>query len=129
MPTPSSSADRMTTPGDKLDRMAAAVAEFVRERDWEQFHDPKNLAMAIASEAGELLAEFRWVHSAEADQALNDPARRERVKAEVADVAIAVIALCNRTGFDLAELVKAKLALNRLHYPAESSRGKSERPE
>lgn len=118
----------MTDRADRLERLAAAVREFVRERDWERFHDPKNLAMAIASEAGELLAEFRWVHSTEADRVAADPARRERIEAEVADIGIALVALCNRLELDLFETVEAKLATNRLNYPAESSRGRSERP-
>jgi dCTP diphosphatase len=113
---------------DKLERLVADVREFVRERDWERFHDPKNLAMAIASEAGELLAELRWVHSDDADRSVHDPARRQRLQAEVADVAIALIALCNRLGLDLFEAVQAKLATNRINYPVEMNRGRSERP-
>jgi NTP pyrophosphatase (non-canonical NTP hydrolase) len=119
----------MTPPTDRLQQLSNAVREFTRERDWEQFHDPKNLAMAIASEAGELLAEFRWVHSAEVDSVVADPTKRAKVEAEAADVMIALLGLCNRLGLDLAQITEAKLELNRVNYPIDSSRGRSERPE
>ena len=69
-----------------LDELRAELRAFVAARDWQQFHDPKNLAMLVASEAGELLAEYRWVQSDEADAHSRDPATRERIAAEVADV-------------------------------------------
>lgn len=113
---------------DRLEIIASHVLEFERERDWDQFHDPKNLAMAIASEAGELLAEFRWVRTEEVDTFSADPARQERIKQEMGDVAIALISMCNRLGVDFGEIVEAKLATNRKQYPVETSRGNPERP-
>ncbi|MGH7561836.1 MAG: nucleotide pyrophosphohydrolase [Gemmatimonadales bacterium] len=117
----------MTSPTDKLERLAADVRDFVRERDWEQFHDPKNLSMAIASEAGELLAEFRWVRSQDADRVAEDPVARERVEDEIADIAISLVALSNRLQLDLFDVVQRKLSRNRENYPVEASRGKAER--
>jgi dCTP diphosphatase len=97
--------------------MLENVRAFVREREWEPFHDPKNLAMAIASEAGELCAELRWVSSAEADAHCQAPEARQRVLDELADVAICVLMLSDRLGVDLSEAVHDKLARIRDKYP------------
>lgn len=118
----------MPTPNDRLGQLLEELRVFVQERDWEQFHDPKNLAMALASEAGELLAEYRWVHSSEADAIILEPERLARIRAEVADVAIALLCLCDRLGLDIVDIVRYKLETNRANYPVEVSRGRSERP-
>jgi dCTP diphosphatase len=102
---------------DRLEGMLDNVRAFVREREWESFHDPKNLAMAIASEAGELCAELRWVPSAEADAHCQAPETRQRVLDELADVAICVLMLSDRLGVDLSEAVHDKLARIRDTYP------------
>src|SRR5690242_9222300 len=80
---------------DRLALVRERLREFVRERDWAQFHDPKNLSMAIASEAGELLAELRWVASSTADDFVRDPANRTRIENEVGDVGIALLLFCD----------------------------------
>ena len=113
---------------DRLDGVMAELRAFVAEREWGQFHDPKNLAMAIGSEAGELLAEYRWVSSTHADTFSREPDARTRIAAEVADVGIALLLFCDRTGLDLIDAVREKLVRNRLNYPVELSRGRSERP-
>ena len=113
---------------NRLEEVMRELRGFVAEREWEQFHDPKNLAMAIASEAGELLAEYRWVSNAEADSYSNDESRRGRIVAEAADVGIALLLFCDRIGLDLIDAIKEKMVLNRRHYPAEESRGRWERP-
>ena len=113
---------------DRLDAVIVKLREFVRERDWEQFHDPKNLAMAIASEAGELLAEYRWVSNAEADQWSGAPENRKRVEAEAADVGIALLMFCDSVGVDLPNAMRAKIEINRANYPASESKGRRERP-
>jgi NTP pyrophosphatase (non-canonical NTP hydrolase) len=102
------------------------IRAFVSERDWEQYHDPKNLAMAVASEAGELLAELRWVASEEADAWCAVPDNRARVADEVADVAITLLMLADRLGLDLEEAMRRKLEKNHLKYPREEWRGKHE---
>jgi NTP pyrophosphatase (non-canonical NTP hydrolase) len=113
---------------DRLEEILKELRAFVAEREWEQFHDPKNLAMAIASEAGELVAEYRWVSSAEADSYSKQDDVRKRVAAEAADVGIALLLFCDRVGLDLFDAIKAKMALNRRNYPVEESRGRWERP-
>ena len=78
---------------DRLGGLLKDLRRFVTRRDWAQFHDPKNLAMAVASEAGELLAEYRWVGNSAADNWSQDLGNRARVSAEVADVGIALLLL------------------------------------
>ena len=113
---------------DRLEAVMQELRAFVAERDWGQFHDPKNLAMAIGSEAGELLAEYRWVSNTDADAHSQKPKPRARIAAEVADVGIALLLFCDRTGVDLIEAIREKVAKNRVNYPVELSRGRSERP-
>jgi NTP pyrophosphatase (non-canonical NTP hydrolase) len=101
---------------------------FVAERDWGQFHDPKNLAMLLASEAGELVAEYRWIPNDRADAFSREPEARPRIADEIGDVGIALLLLCDRTGIDLQAAMRDKLARNRQRYPVELSRGRAARP-
>jgi NTP pyrophosphatase (non-canonical NTP hydrolase) len=111
-----------------LESVVTALRQFVAERDWAQFHDPKNLAMLVASEAGELVAEYRWVRGGEADAHSRAPEPRARIAAEIADVGIAVLLLCDRIGLDLTEAIADKLAKNAARYPVDRSRGRPDRP-
>jgi NTP pyrophosphatase (non-canonical NTP hydrolase) len=113
---------------DELQALQARIREFVTERDWHQFHDPKNLAMLLASEAGELVAEYRWVRNDEADALSQDPEKRERILSEIGDVGLAILLLCERIGADPVAAMSAKLERNRTRYPADLVRGKSDRP-
>lgn len=113
---------------DRLAELVVSLQEFVAERDWAQFHDPKNLAMAIASEAGELLAEYRWVESADADSWSQEPANKDRVAMEAADIGIALLLLCDRIGVDLPNAIGKKIELNAQNYPISASRGRPLRP-
>jgi dCTP diphosphatase len=101
---------------------------FVAERDWSQFHDPKNLAMLLASEAGELLAEYRWVRNDKADAFSREAEARQRIASEIGDVGIALALLCDRIGIDLQAAMREKLARNRLRYPVEHAKGRASRP-
>src|SRR5881296_1463956 len=105
---------------DRLDQILERLRRFVDEREWAQFHDPKNLAMCLASEAGELLAEYRWVRNEEPDAISHEAERRARIAAEVADVGIALLLLCDRIGLDFLESMSDKLAMNARRYPVES---------
>ena len=112
--------DETTTMGD----LKAMVARFVRQRDWEQFHTPKNLSMGIAVEAAELMEVFQW-HDAAASAALMRDARARRAaQEELADVMIYCLAFANRSGIDLVGAVRSKLAKNRRKYPARRFRGR-----
>jgi NTP pyrophosphatase (non-canonical NTP hydrolase) len=97
------------------------IRAFVRERDWEKFHDPKNLTMCLASEVGELAAELRWVSGEQADAHCRDPEHRPAIEAEIADVTISLLMLADRIDVDLSEAVHAKLERIREKYPADSS--------
>jgi NTP pyrophosphatase (non-canonical NTP hydrolase) len=113
---------------DRLSAVTDRLREFARERDWEKFHNPKNLAMAIASEAGELAAELRWVPDDDSDEFVRDPSNRVRVEYEVADIAISLISFCDRGGIDLIGAIMRKIELNDKNYPASSAKGKPDRP-
>jgi len=104
-----------------LNNLKNVLREFVHERDWEQFQTPKNLAMALAGEAGELLAEFQWL-TAEQSSNLND-AQRSAVGEEIADVFIYLVRLADTLDMDLLELASAKQLKNIDKYPAERVRG------
>jgi NTP pyrophosphatase (non-canonical NTP hydrolase) len=104
------------------------LRQFVAERDWSQFHDPKNLSMLLASEAGELVAEYRWVQNHKADALSTEPEARQRIADEIGDVGIALLLLCDRTGIDLQSAVRDKLARNRERYPVEHAKGRATRP-
>jgi NTP pyrophosphatase (non-canonical NTP hydrolase) len=101
-----------------------AMARFVRERDWEQFHSPKNLAMAVSVEAAELMEHFLWIDGETSRGIVNDPFQLEQVADEVADVTWLVLALCNSLGLDLSAALERKMAKNVLKYPADKCRGR-----
>ncbi len=113
---------------NELDEMIASLRTFAEERNWEQFHDPKNLAMCLASEVGELVAELRWVSGTDADSYCRDMVSRPRVVAELGDIGIAWLMLCDRIGLDPMEAVRLKLERNALKYPCGSSWGNADPP-
>ena len=96
----------------------AAIRAFAAARGWDPYHTPKNLAMALASEVGELCEVFRWLTPEESRAAPNDPAAREAIADELADVANIIFLLSAHTGIDLSEAVRAKMAKNEIKYPA-----------
>ena len=108
---------------DSLHNLSAALARFVRERDWDQFHNPKNLAMALTAEAGELLEHFQWLSEAQADTL--DSAQRAEVAMELADILMYLLRLADRLQVDLLDAAAAKLELNRRKYPVEKARGRA----
>jgi NTP pyrophosphatase (non-canonical NTP hydrolase) len=113
---------------DTIHALRDELRQFMAERDWGQFHDPKNLAMLLASEVGELCDVYRWVPNADADSFSARPENREAIADEVADVAIGVLLLADRIGLDLAQTIRAKMIKNGQKYPVELSRGKADRP-
>lgn len=103
------------------------LRRFSHERAWEAFHDPKNLAMLLSSEVGELLAELRWVDNAAADTYVKESDVGDRIGAELADVMIAVLLLADRIGIDLRAAVFQKVEENRINYPKADSIGVAHR--
>ena len=104
-----------------LDELRQRLRAFAAERDWEQFHSPKNLAMALIVEAGELVEHFQWL--TQAQSLAFAPDKRELVAQELADVLIYLVRLADRLDVDLLAAAERKLALNAEKYPAERARG------
>jgi NTP pyrophosphatase (non-canonical NTP hydrolase) len=107
-----------------IDDLRRLVAAFVTERNWDQFHTPKNLAMALAIEAAELMEHFQWLTPEEAAAVGQDQGKLGAVADELADVTCYVLALCNALGIDLSEAVHAKMVKNVAKYPAAEIRGR-----
>lgn len=112
-------ADRETTLQELKERMAG----FVRERDWEQFHTPKNLSMSIAIEAAELMEHFQWL-TVEQSRSL-DVEALGNVGEELADIVIYALSLSNFLGLDLSDTILRKMDKNERKYPADQVKGKS----
>jgi NTP pyrophosphatase (non-canonical NTP hydrolase) len=108
-----------------LDDLKLRLREFARERDWEQFHSPKNLAMALIVEAGELVEHFQWLTEAQS-QSL-DAHQREQVARELADVFIYLVRLADRLDVDLLDAAQRKIVLNAQKYPADQVRGSAKK--
>jgi len=102
-------------------KLTAEIRAFRDARDWLQFHNPKELAVAIAAEAGELLQHFVWQSPEQSDRRVAD--RRDAIASEIADVAILLFELADNAGIDLAAAMRTKLARNEERYPVHRARG------
>lgn len=116
----------LTDTATTLGEIKARVLAFAHERDWEQFHAPKNLSMALAAEAGELMEHFLW-DSPETSRAkaTDDPVRRAKIEEELADVVIYALEFANMTGIDVAAAIERKMAQNAAKYPVAKAKGRS----
>ena len=112
--------DATTTVAD----LREIVREFVDQRDWQQFHAPKNLSMALAIEAAELMEHFQWLDVEASRQLPADPARLAAAAEELADVLGYGLALANELGIDVADTIRAKMIKNAEKYPASEFRGR-----
>ncbi len=107
--------------------LKARVLAFARERDWEQFHAPKNLSMALAAEAAELMEHFLWATPEASRAVVTDTTKRQKISEELADVVIYALEFANVTGLDVAAAIEAKMAANAKKYPVEKARGRAEK--
>jgi NTP pyrophosphatase (non-canonical NTP hydrolase) len=115
-----SSTDATTTVAE----LRQLIADFVAERDWSQFHSPKNVSMALAIEAAELMEHFQWL-TTEASRTLSgDPRKLAEVGEELADVIGYSLALANELGIDVSRAIRAKMVKNAQKYPADQYRGR-----
>ena len=114
-------ADNETT----ISQLKERIRSFADARDWEQFHSPKNLGMALASEAGELMEHFLWVDLEESRRICDDTAKRGLIADELADVLIYALRFANVAGIDAAEAVFTKMARNEERYHVEKAKGSS----
>lgn len=112
--------DHQTTLGD----LRQLVEEFVAERDWHQFHSPKNLSMSLAIEAGELMEHFQWIDCDQSRLSADDPSGRQEIAAEMADVLCYLLGMANALDLDLSQAVRNKMQVNREKYPAGEFRGR-----
>lgn len=108
-----------------IESLTAQIRAFRDARDWMQFHAPKELAVAIAAESGELLQHFVWQSPAQSEQRARD--RRDEVSSEIADVAILLFELADNLDINLADAMRTKLAKNELRYPVAKSRGSNKK--
>jgi len=108
-----------------LGTLKAEVLTFARARDWEQFHSPKNLSMAIAAEAAELMEPLLWVTPDESRAVMAQPEKRAALADELADIVIYCLEFANQTNLDLTAAIAAKMARNAEKYPVEKARGRS----
>lgn len=108
-------------PSDSLAALTAEIRAFRDERDWQQFHGPKEMAVALTAEAGELLQHFVWQSPEQSDERVRT--RRDAIADEMADVGILLLEFADNLGIDLAAAMRAKLARNELRYPVEKARG------
>jgi NTP pyrophosphatase (non-canonical NTP hydrolase) len=99
------------------------LVDFRDDRDWKQFHTPKNLAMALAVEAAELMEIFQWARDDEIEQVVRD--RRSAIEEEIADIAIFVRLFCHDLDIDVENAIESKLEANAKKYPVEKARGSS----
>lgn len=104
-----------------------ALADFAAEREWEQFHTPKNLAMALAGESGELLALFQWLTPQQSAAITDDPSTGARVREEIADVYAYLLRLADVLGIDLEQALVEKIEVNRRKYPIHLARGRADK--
>jgi len=106
-----------------LEELKERLRVFVAERDWDQFHSPKNLAMALSVEAAELVELFQWL--TEEESATLDGDRRRRAAEELADVLVYLVRIADRLDIDLLQAAGEKLERNAVKYPAERVRGQA----
>ena len=112
-------------PEDSLEELRARLAHFAAERDWEQFHSPKNLSMALIAECAELVEHFQWLSEAQSRSLAPD--RLEAVRLELADILIFLVRCADCLGVDLIAAANDKIVLNDARYPAERVRGSARR--
>jgi dCTP diphosphatase len=108
-----------------LDKVRRTLRNFAAERDWEKFHSPKNLSIALAVEAAELLEIFQWLSDRQADEVVVDAKIMQRVREELADVFIYSIRLADRLNIDVGQAIADKIAKNAVKYPPDKSYGVS----
>jgi len=112
--------------GEKLESLKQKIDRFAAERDWEKFHTPKNLAMALSVEASELLEIFQWLEGSKGVSGLSEK-KFQHVKHEVADIFIYLLRFSSVTGIDLLAAADEKLKLNEFKYPIDLVKGRSDK--
>ena len=112
---------------DSISSLQARIQSFSEDREWDQFHTPKNLIMAATSEMGELAEVLQWKNDEEAAEFLNTQFGRERISEEIADVAIYLIRLCQKLDLNFVEILSEKISQNDVKYPIDKSKGSAKK--
>lgn len=110
-----------------LEKLKKAIEGFAVERDWEQFHTPKNLSMAIAAEAAELMEHFLWSEGTESFAVLDNDKKRNEIAEELADILIFSLEFANIAKMDVATVIEEKMKTNALKYPIEKAKGRADK--
>jgi len=110
---------------DKLEQLKQRLHDFAEERDWDQFHSPKNLSMALIAEAAELVEHFQWLTEKQSNELTSD--KLQEVEQEIADIQIYLIRIADKLDIDVLDAVQKKIALNEAKYPADKVRGSSKK--
>jgi len=110
---------------DSLEQLRRKLQDFAAVRDWDRFHSPKNLAMALIAEAAELVEHFQWLNEEQSRQL--DAAKLDAVSQELADILIYLVRTADKLDIDLIEAAGRKMAINEMRYPAEKVRGDARR--
>lgn len=108
-----------------LNKLILQLREFARERDWERYHTPKNLAMAMSVEMAELVEHFQWLTAEESQNVTHDPDKLQAVSEEMADILLYLIRMADVMNVDLAQATQRKLALNAIKYPPVPQKAKA----
>ena len=111
----------------RLQELKEEIMAFARERDWEQFHTPKNLSMAIAAEAAELMEHFLWKDGQESFDVLNKLEKEQEIAEELADILIYCLEFANITKMDVSSIIRQKMQANAEKYPVEKAKGRSDK--
>ena len=104
-----------------VDELRQMIREFVSERNWERFHAPKNISMALAIEASELMEHFQWMEGERSRLIAEEPELMQAVRDEIADVVCYAMAMCNELNVDLATCMREKMVKNRQKYPLDQA--------
>lgn len=107
-----------------LQEIKARIKRFIKERDWEQYHSPKNLSMSIAIEAAELMEHFQWLTMGQSKKLLKDKKKRIEIEDELADIAIYILDFCNLFGINIEKSILKKLEKTAKKYPVRLVKGK-----
>jgi NTP pyrophosphatase (non-canonical NTP hydrolase) len=108
-------------------RIYAEVTKFIEERDWDQFHSIKNLAMALSVESSELLEIFQWLSESDSNQVATNPKLKQKVEEEIADIFIYLLRIASKSQVDIERVVLEKIKKNGEKYPVEKAKGNAKK--
>ena len=109
----------------EIEKLSKKIRKFNKDRDWEQFHNPKDFALSLSLEAAEVLEHFQWKNGKEVDEYVKN--NKEEIADEIADVFVYLLELCNILGIDIIKATNKKMAKNAKKYPIQKAKGRSDK--